>query len=121
MKSLFLAALAALALFSSANANAQHYRDSYYYDSNRSAAHLVGALIEVAAHRAHDRRSNYYGGHGYRRDHRYDRYTYAPRYRGYRQHNRYTIYPGYRQHNGYTIYPGYRTRNYHPGYRGRRH
>lgn len=113
MKSLFLAALAAFALFSSAATNAQQYRDRYYdshYDSYRGEAHVLGALIDIAVHSTYDGRPNYYrGGNGYRRDHRYDRHIYAPRYRGYRQHNR------------YTIYPGYRTRNYYPGYRGRRH
>ena len=112
MKSLFLAALAALALFSSANA--QQYRDSYYDDSNRGAAHLAGALIEVAAHSAYDHRSNYYAGNRYygHGRHYVPRYNYAPRYRHYRHRNHYTIYPGYRT-------PNYRQRH-HGGWHGHR-
>ena len=112
MKSLFLAALAALALFSSANA--QQYRDYYYHDSNRDAAHLVGALIEVAAHSAYDQRSHYYAGNRYGHSRHYDRYNnvpqynYAPRYRHYRNRNHYTIYPGYRTPNYRPRYNAYR-------------
>ena len=119
MKSFFLAALTALAalaalvLFSSVPANAQHYRDSYYHDSHHGAAHVVGALIELAAHRAHDRRSNYYGG-GYVRDPELYRYDYAPRYRNYGHYNRY---------DRYNSFPAYRQRHHYQSHRGnyRRH
>ena len=116
MKSFFLAAIAALAalvLFSSAPANAQHYRESYYRDSHSGAAHVVGALIELAAHRAHDRRSNYYGG-GYVRDPDFYRYDYAPRYRDYGHYNRY---------NSYNSFPAYQQRQHYQSHRGnyRRH
>jgi len=119
MKSLFLAALAALAFFSSSPASAQQYRDSYYSDSHNGAAHVIGALIDIAAHSSHDRRSNYYGGSRYARDRHYGhynfapRYDYAPRYRSsYRYNNRYNSYPAYR---GRTYYHG------HHHYRGRHH
>ena len=116
MKSFFLAALAALVLFSSAPANAQYYRESYYRDSHSGAAHVVGALIELAAHRAHDRRSNYYGG-GYVRDFELYRYDYAPRYRNYGHYNHYN------RNNRYDSFPAYRQRHHYRSHRGnyRRH
>ena len=119
MKSFFLAALAALVLFSSAPANAQYYRESYYRDSHSGAAHVVGALIELAAHRAHDRRSNYYGG-GYVRDFELYRYDYAPRYRNYGHYNHYNH---YNRNNRYDSYPAYRQRHHYRSHRGnyRRH
>ena len=119
MKSFFLAALAALVLFSSAPANAQYYRESYYRDSHSGAAHVVGALIELAAHRAHDRRSNYYGG-GYVRDPELYRYDYAPRYRNYGHYNHYNH---YNRNNRYDSYPAYRQRHHYRSHRGnyRRH
>lgn len=108
MKSLFLAALAAFALFSGASARAQQYHDSYYRDSPGGAAHVAEALIEIAAHNSHDRRSNYYGGHGYVRDRDDDRYNYAPRYRSYRHQNRhYNSYPSYRQRHHYQSHNGH--------------
>ena len=115
MKSLFLAAVASFAIFSSAPARAQQYHESYYRDSHSGAAHVVGALINIAAHSSHDRRSNYYGGNGYVRDPRYSQYNYAPRYRSFDQHNR---------HNGYSGYPSYRQRHHyqsHHGHHGRHH
>ena len=122
MKSFFLAAIAALAtlvLFSSAPANAQNYRESYYHDSHSGAAHVVGALIELAAHRAHDRRSNYYGG-GYVRDPDFYRYDYAPRYRDYGHYNNYGHYNRY---NSYNSFPAYQQRHHYQSHRGiyRRH
>ena len=119
MKSFFLAALAALVLFSSAPANAQYYRESYYRDSHSGAAHVVGALIELAAHRAHDRRSNYYGG-GYVRDPELYRYDYAPRYRNYGHYNHYNH---YNRNNRYDSFPAYRQRHHYRSHRGnyRRH
>ena len=107
MKSLFLAALAAFALFSSASARAQQYHDSYYRDSHSDAAHVVGALISIAAHSSHDQRSNYYGGNGYIRDRHNNRYNYAPRYRSYGQYNRQNNYPAYRQRHHYQSHGGH--------------
>ena len=114
MKSLFLAALAAFALFFSNPASAQQYRDGHYRDSHSGPAHVLGALIEIAAHSSYDHRSNYYGGHGYRRDRHYDLYNYTPRYRSYRHQNRYNSYPAYRPQYRYRGHNGYRG-----GYHGR--
>ena len=110
MKSLFLAALAAFAFFSSAPVNAQQYRDSYHRDSHSGAAHVLGALIEIAAH--NDRRPNYYGGNGYGRDRHYDRYNYTPRYRNYRHQNHYNSYRAYRPRNNYRGHNSYRGRHH---------